>query len=164
MSPLLSILARALDLQDFERWRPRVIAWLAFVAALLVAYWTGWFIDRSAIAGGSGASYYEFEQAFPLADGWLLLTVVLAAVQLLRRRPTALLALCAAGSAALYLFGMDVLYDLQHGIYANSNGGLTELAINILSVASGAMALCWSWRNREALLGGARPNRRLTAG
>lgn len=79
----------------------------------------------------------------------------LAAIQLLRRRPErALIALCATGSAALYLFGLDFLYDLQHGIYANGHGAIAELFINVLSAVSGVMALGWSWRNRNSLLQG----------
>jgi hypothetical protein len=49
---------------------------------------------------------------------------------------------------------MDLLYDLQHGIYANGLGGIAELLINVLSAVSGVMALAWSWRNREPLLQG----------
>jgi hypothetical protein len=148
----LARVSDVLSFGDVERWRPRVVAWLGAAALLLVGYWTGWLVDRGAIAGGSGVAYYEFEQAFPLADLWLLVSVVLAAIQLLRRRPTALIALCAAGSASLYLFGLDFLYDLQHGIYAHGQGGIGELLINLLSAASGVMALTWSWRNRVALL------------
>jgi hypothetical protein len=66
---------------------------------------------------GRRAVYYEFEGAFSLADGWLLSTVIAAAVQLWRGRAATLLSLLAAGGAGLCLLGMDVFYDLRHRIY-----------------------------------------------
>ena len=39
------------------------------------------------------------------------------------RRPIALMWLLLAAGAGVYLFGMDVLYDLEHGIWWSSGGG-----------------------------------------
>jgi hypothetical protein len=33
-----------------------------------IAYWALWFLDRDLIAGEHNQAYYEFENAFPLAD------------------------------------------------------------------------------------------------
>jgi hypothetical protein len=47
---------------------------------------------------------------------------------------------------------MDVLYDLEHGIWWNSGaGGWIELAINVLTVALAAILLGWTWRSRRDL-------------
>ncbi len=140
---------------DFDRWRRRVLACLIVAASLVVAFWVAWWSDRSLIASKSTASYYEFEDAFALADGWLLVTVVAAALELWRQRASALLWLIAAGSAGLYLLGMDVLYDLRHGIYDSGRGGAIELAINVLTACASIAVLWWSWRERGRLLGGA---------
>ncbi|HEY4023177.1 MAG TPA: hypothetical protein VGM75_31120, partial [Pseudonocardiaceae bacterium] len=59
----------------------------------------------------------------------------------------------AGGGAALYLFGMDALYDLEHGIWWRSGaGGVIELLINLLTLAVGFGLLRWAWRRRNGLL------------
>lgn len=141
-----------LAVAEFDRWRPWVIAGLVIAACLLAAFWAIWWIDRGLIASSSKPSYYAFEGAFALADGWLFVAVLAAAIQLSRRRASALLWLLAAGGAGLYLLGMDVLYDVQHGIYGNSRGGAIELPINVLTAAASVAVLWWSWRHRGALL------------
>jgi hypothetical protein len=127
---------------------------LVIAVAIDVAYWSIWFTHRSWIESDTSRAYVEFENAFPLADAWLGLTCVLALVALNRRSPTALLWLIAAGSAGMYLFGMDVLYDLENGIYATGAGGLIEAAINLITLAFSVIALHWSWTRRDALLSG----------
>ena len=109
-------------------------------------------------ATGSPAStaqaYYEFENAFPLADLWLGVACVLALVALRRRSATQLLWLLCAGSAGLYLFGMDFLYDVEHGIFAKGGGGAFEALIVALTLVFSMTLLTWSWRHRAELLAG----------
>ncbi len=116
----------------FRRSRRLVAAGLIVAAGLLVAFWVLWWTDRGLVASRTTQAYFSFEDDFALADGWLLGTVIAAAVQLRRRRASALLWLIAAGGAGLYLLGMDMRYDLQHGIYASNGGGVIELLIDIL--------------------------------
>ncbi|HEV3319340.1 MAG TPA: hypothetical protein VG053_06365 [Solirubrobacteraceae bacterium] len=142
-----------LDLDDFEVWRPRVMALLILTAALLVTYWAAWFGDRGIVASDHTAEYIAFEQSFPLADAWLLGANVLAAIDLWRRRPSALVWLLALGGAGLYLCALDVLYDLEHGIYAKGQGGAIELAINLTTATLSIGLLRWTWRFRQQLLG-----------
>jgi hypothetical protein len=141
-----------LGLGHFETWRPRVIALLIFTVALLVAYWVAWCADRGIVASNHTAQYIAFEQSFPLADGWLLTAALIAAIQLSRRRPSALLWLLVLGGAGVYLCAMDVLYDLQHGIYSNGHGGAIELAINILTAVLSVGLLASAWDFRHELL------------
>lgn len=67
--------------------------------------------------------------------------------------PTALLWLRCAGGAGLYLFGMDVLYDLENGIYGSGSGGVVEAAINLLTLTFSLLALRWAWTYRVSLVG-----------
>ena len=133
-----------------------------FVQVLLVgaivldiAYWSVWFTDRRLIASESSRAYYEFENAFPLADFWLGVACVLALVTLRARRPSALFWLLCAGSAGLYLFGMDFLYDVENGIFAKGGGGVFEAVIVALTPVFSVTILSWSWRHRGELLSGA---------
>ncbi len=125
------------------------------VAILLdITYWTLWFSQRDWIASEHSRAYYEFENAFPLADTWLGVTCLLALVTLRQRRPSALLWLICAGSAGLYLFGMDFLYDVENGIFTSGGGGAFEAVIVALTLFFSVTVLTWSWRHRGELLSG----------
>ncbi len=136
----------------FRRSRGVVEAGLIVAAGLLVAYWVLWWSDRGLLASRTTPAYFSFEDDFPLADGWLLGALLAATVQLRRRRSSALLWLIAAAGAGLYLLGMDVLYDLEHRIYASNSGGVIELLIDILVAGASVGVLWWSWRYRQLLL------------
>ena len=134
--------------------RRRVTSILAIVIVLDVAYWVAWYADRSLVASNTRSAYYEFENAFPLADGWLAICCLGALLALRARSATALLWLLMAAGAAVYLFGMDVLYDLEHGIWWSSGGGVVELAINLLTGGVALVLLRWTWINRAEILAG----------
>jgi hypothetical protein len=128
---------------------------VAFVA--MVAYWMIWFFGpRAWLASDHTHAYYVFEDAFPAADGWLALACAASAWTLHRRRPSALFWLLAGGSAALYLGLMDVLFDLENGIYGAPTGDAgavaTEILVNAYSLAVGAWALAFGWRHRRWFL------------
>jgi len=79
---------------------------------------------------------------------------VLASVALVRRRPSALLWCIAAGSISIYLGLLDVLFDLENGIYRSPDTGgvVVELVINVLTLSMGVVVIVWAWRSRLALL------------
>src|SRR5271167_5139817 len=131
----------------------RAMAGLLLAAALLVvAYWVAWLTHRSLVASETGAAYTQFEDAFPLADGWLALCLVAASYCLWTGRRAALFWLLAGGGAGLYLFAMDVLYDLEHGVWGKGANGVMELIINIVTLALSLFVLRWAWVRRDALL------------
>jgi len=127
---------------------------IAGVIALtvLVAYWALWFGARDLVRSDDTSAYYDFENAFPLADAWLGACVLLAVGAVRRGSPTALLWLLTGGGAGVYLFCMDVLYDLEHGIYATGAGGIIELGINLLTLGFSGWFLRWAWTRRDGLL------------
>ena len=47
---------------------------------------------------------------------------------------------------------MDVLYDLQHGVWGKGGNGGMELAINVVTLGLSVFVLRWTWSRREALL------------
>ena len=133
----------------------RVVQGLLLGAIVLdVAYWSVWFTDRRLIASENTRAYYEFENAFPLADAWLGVACLLAWWTLTTRRPSALFWLLCAGSAGVYLFCMDLLYDLENGIFTSGSGGVVEAAIVAVTGIFSVTILTWSWRHRGALLSG----------
>jgi hypothetical protein len=125
---------------------------LAVAIGLDIVYWTLWFAQRDWIASEKNHAYYEFENAFPLADLWLGAACMLALITLRASRPTALFWLLCAGSSGLYLFGMDFLYDIENGIFTKGGGGAFEAVIVALTLLFSVTVLTWSWRHRAALL------------
>ena len=125
---------------------------LLVAALLIVAYWVAWLAHRSLVASETSLGYTQFEDAFPLADGWLALCLVAASYCLVTARRAALFWLLAGGGAGLYLFSMDVLYDLQHGVWGKGGNGVMELVINLVTLGLSVFVLQWAWTRRDALL------------
>src|SRR5579859_447931 len=97
-----------------------MIGLLWFGSLATIAYWIVWYgVNRSWLATADTATYYAFENAFPLADAWMAFTAGLGAIALQRRAQSALLWMLLAGSASLYLSAMDTLFDLENGIYTH---------------------------------------------
>jgi hypothetical protein len=134
--------------------RRTVEAMLLVAIVLDLAYWAIWFTQRDWIASDTRQAYYEFEDAFPLADLWLGVACVLALVTLRRRQQSALFWLLCAGSAGLYLFSMDLLYDLENDIFSKGAGGAFEAVIVLLTLVFSVTVLTWTWRHRGELLSG----------
>ena len=128
----------------------RVIVVMLVGALLLdVTYWAIWFTSRDTLASEHREAYYEFENAFPLADLWLGLTVLFALVSLLQSRPSAYFWLTCSGAAGLYLFGMDFLYDVEHGIFGKGAGGLIEAGIVAVTLGFSLTLLWFAWTRRD---------------
>ena len=47
---------------------------------------------------------------------------------------------------------MDVLYDLQHGVWGKGANGVIELVINVVTLGLSLFVLHWAWVRRDALL------------
>jgi hypothetical protein len=133
----------------------RALGVTAIGAALItVAYWVTWYAGgRELLASAHTPEYFAFESAFPAADAWLALCALIAGVQLLRGRPSATYWLFLTAGCGYYLGLLDVLFDLENGIYRVPRGGDPvavgiEIAINILTFATVSVSLWWAWRNR----------------
>jgi hypothetical protein len=133
----------------------RALGVVALGAALLtVSYWVIWYAGgRDLLASAHTPEYFAFENAFPAADGWLAFCAFVAGVQLLRRQPSAIYWLFLTAGCGMYLGLMDVLFDLENGIYLVPKGGDPvavgiEIAINALTFSLSAIALWWAWRHR----------------
>lgn len=132
--------------------RTLVLVGLVIGAALDVAYWLLWFTAREVIASETTEAYYDFENAFPLADLWLLVLIVGGFVAVLRRRPSALFWLLVGGGAGVYLGCLDLLYDVEHGIFTSGAGGAIEAVIVTATFVLSISLLRWAWRRRRTLL------------
>lgn len=135
-----------------------ILGAMGVAVTITVLYWVLWYASRGTVASGTSTAYYDFENAFPLADAWMCVCLVAAGWAIVRRSGAAMLWLGAAGGAAIYLCAMDVLYDLEQKVWWRSGaGGWIELAINVLTLALGTVLLTWAWRRRRTLAGWVSP-------
>jgi len=124
---------------------------LGVAIAIDIAYWTIWFLDRDVLASEHTQAYYDFENAFPLADLWLGVACVLALLALRSESRSATFWLTCAGSAGMYLFGMDFLYDVEHGIFTSGGGGVVEAVIVALTLVFSVTVLRFAWNRQTAV-------------
>ena len=141
-----------------QRQRSIVVGIMLFAATLTIAYWLVWFGGgRTLLASSQAPSYFVFENAFPAADAWLALTLIVGAIGLIQHKSWGLLSSLLAGGAGIYLGCMDVLFDLENGIYIIPKGSdptsaIIEICINILTFALSIIGIVYIWRNRSWFL------------
>jgi hypothetical protein len=127
-----------------------VAALLLFAAIMIPIYWISFFLFGGVT---TEKCYLTFEHAFPAADAWMAFAAFLGCVGLLTRKPWGVLFSLLAGSASTFLGLMDVLFDLEYGIYWMASPEVaTEIAINILTLVGGPAVVWYVWTRRDALL------------
>ena len=121
------------------------------VTVITAVYWVVWYL----VPGGEqmlsvlpgDAAHKRFEDAFLAADAWMAIASLIAGLRLLRAPARAAGWLYMAGSAGLYLAGMDILYDVQNGIYGlaanpeQRSAVITEIVINVGTVLFSVVAI-----------------------
>jgi hypothetical protein len=127
----------------------KILAALLILGAVVtVAYWANYFVSGD-VRVLSDAWYTAFEDAFPVADAWMALCMLVAGIGLWRGSWTGALWGLMAGSALLYLASMDITFNVEHGLYAlvpRSRPMLTEAWINASALGLGVATLVMSWR------------------
>ena len=130
------------------------MAMLVVAIALDVAYWSIWFTQRDWLASEHTQAYYDFENAFPLADLWLGIACVLALVDPGTTSPErpALAVRDRGGRALPRLHGPPLrprARDLRKG-----GGGAFEAVIVALTWIFSITVLRFAWTRRAELLAG----------
>ena len=121
----------------------------------VVLYWTTWFLAPEFIQSRSVDApdyqiYVNFEQAFPLADSWLAIAALIGVVGLWRMRDWGFLFSLLTGSSAIFLGFMDLLYDLQHGMFIPFTlEASIELLIVLLLLLLAPIQIYLLWRHRR---------------
>ena len=127
------------------------VGYLAVAAVGTTAYWIVFFTS-GAVQVQDDAAYLAFEEAFPLADGWMAACAALAAVGLWRGRPWGLLFGLLAASSLVFLGCMDVLWNLNTGSYSIGSSAMkAEIVINVFCLAGGLLLILFLWRHRHSL-------------
>jgi hypothetical protein len=121
-------------------------------AAVTIAYWVNYFVAGD-VRVVPDLWYSAFEDAFPVADGWMCICMIAAGVGFLRGKRSAPLFGLMAASALLYLAAMDITFNVERGLYRllpASGAMVTEAVINVASLALGVTTLTMCWRRAKA--------------
>ena len=121
-------------------------------------YWTLWFTVPDAVQTFSPPSpqypgYVTFEQAFLLADSWLIIFQSDHGDRSRKMRDWGLFFGLLNGGSLVFLGSMDLLYDLQHAVFVPlTMGGAIELLIVLSVFGLDAFGLGYFWTHRRALV------------
>ncbi len=131
-----------------RRMSARLVTMLCGVtAAGTTLFWLLFFFAPGTVQARETDVYLAFERAFPAADAWMAACCAAAAVGLARGRPWAAVAGIAGGSALVFLGLMDVLFDVEQGVYAEGSAAVAaEIVINAYCLTVGPILIAWFWR------------------
>ncbi len=132
-----------------DRWHA---ALMRLAGLVTIGYWLEYFTTGK-VRTSSDPAYIEFENAFPLADGYMAVCFLATAHLLHDQREEAVPVGIAAGSAMTYLAAMDILYNIQHHKYRPMSMEMAgETTINLFSLVFGPMTMLRVWRARHRLV------------
>ena len=136
---------------------------LVVLAALIALYWVAYFATdltkpdfvHDSAAATLTAVYLGYEDAFPLPDGFVAATALLAAWALWRGRPSALFWGLASAGGLMFLALIDIEFNLNHGFFAPSAlvadpGMALEAAINAGCLGMAVYSALRLWRAHGA--------------
>jgi hypothetical protein len=117
--------------------------WLAVLliltAVVTAAYWVDFFA-RGTVQAGEEEWYIRFERAFPVADAWMSVCCVVAAVGLLAGGGYGVAFGLVAAGALVFLGLLDVSFNVENGLYRRlpASGQMwAEVVINVWSLGLG---------------------------
>lgn len=125
------------------------------IAVGIVCFWIAFFSSDLVNIGDPQLEtvYSAFESAFPAPDGWLVITLVIAAIGLFRKRSYGYLFSVIAGASLIFLGLLDISFNVQNGIYSlGIQEAIINLFINILCPAAGLFLILFSWTKRSLWL------------
>jgi hypothetical protein len=127
-----------------ERARRLLAAGALGGGVLDLAFWLLYAAGVVTVGEGIARTY---ETAFPAADALLGLALIAAGATLSARRPAGPFLVVVAGSMALYLGVLDLTFYLSHHLYRLTQPAtLLGLALNLVCIGGGGLALYWGWR------------------
>ena len=130
----------------------RIFVWLEIIVGVLtLLYWAMFFFVPGSVQSSSERCYLVFERSFVAADVWMSIAFFLSAYYLLKKDVKGVLWGIVAGGTFVYLGCMDILYNLENGMYMHINAGMAgEIIINLASVIFGGITINYMWSFMKA--------------
>jgi len=131
----------------------RFIAGAEFVVALgIFLFWIAFFTQETVSINDPHLKeiYMAFESAFPLADFYLALMLIIGGIGLLKNMLYGYFFSVVAGASLIFLGILDVSFNFQNGLYSI---GIQEAAFNVLinlaCLSFGIYLLFAIWRSKK---------------
>jgi hypothetical protein len=121
------------------------------VAAGIISFWIAFFsADLVSIDDAHLKEVYlAFESAFPVADIYLSILLIIGGIGLLKKTSFGFLFSLLGGASLIFLGILDISFNTQHGIYLLGIGeAILNIFINLLCLGGGFFIIFTIWKNR----------------
>jgi hypothetical protein len=121
------------------------------IAAGIISFWIAFFsTDLVSIDDPHLEEIYmAFESAFPVADIYLSILLIIGGIGLLKRMSFGFLFSLLGGASLIFLGLLDISFNTQHGIYLLGIGeAVLNIFINLLCLGGGFFIIFTIWKNR----------------
>jgi hypothetical protein len=125
------------------------------VAFGIIVFWIAFFTTDMVKIEDSQLEevYMAFESAFPLADFYLSLMLIIGGIGLMKREFFGFLFSLMAGASLIFLGLLDISFNVQQGIYLLGVGeAVMNVVINSLCVGFGIFLVRSLWKSRRNLV------------
>jgi hypothetical protein len=130
----------------------RYIAWVEFAVAVgIFLFWIAFFTqDVVSIQDPQLKKIYlAFESAFPIADFYLALMLIIGGIGLLRNRLYGYFFSVIAGASLIFLGLLDVSFNFLNGLYAlGAQETVFNVLINFACLSFGIYLLLAIWKSK----------------
>ena len=120
------------------------------LAVGIVSFWTAFFTTDMIRMDDPRLKeiYMAFESAFPVADGYLSVVLVVGAVGLLRKKAFGRLFSLVGGASLVFLGLLDISFNTLHGIYRLGLGeAVMNLSVNLICLGAGIFLILVIWES-----------------
>ena len=124
------------------------------VAFGIIAFWVAFFSTDMANIEDSRLKdvYLAFESAFPLADFYLAVMLIIGGIGLLKERFYGTVFSLMGGASLIFLGLLDISFNTQQGIYfLGVEEAVMNVFINSLCIGFGTYLVRSVWKNRSDL-------------
>ena len=121
------------------------------IAAGIISFWIAFFsTDLVSIDDPHLKEIYlAFESAFPVADIYLSILLIIGGIGLLKKMSFGFLFSLLGGASLVFLGLLDISFNTQHGIYLLGIGeAVLNIFINLLCLGGGFFIIFTIWKNR----------------
>ncbi len=111
-----------------------------------IVFWILFFFVPGSVQSSDEKCYMVFQKSFVAADLWMSIAFFLSAYFLYRSESIGVLWGIVAGGTFVFLGLMDVLYNIENGMYKHINSGMFfEILINLTSLIFGSFTINYVW-------------------
>ncbi|MQY61344.1 hypothetical protein GH153_05870 [bacterium] len=121
------------------------------IAAGIISFWIAFFsTDLVSIDDPHLKEIYlAFESAFPVADIYLSILLIIGGIGLLKKMSFGFLFSLLGGASLVFLGLLDISFNTKHGIYLLGIGeAILNIFINLLCLGGGFFIIFTIWKNR----------------